>query len=76
MYPTELARICGMDPTRLKRVVFGHPPQYRVERSPFALGFIVRAETPEGPLYVITPSGLEEARSLMRAGPLRRGVRS
>lgn len=76
MFPTELARISHVDPTRLKEIVFGRPPRYSVERSPAALGLITTAETPDGMLYVITPRGLDEARRLRRAGPHRRGIRS
>ena len=75
MYPNELAIACRMHPSRLRDVIFGRPPYYRVERSPFALGWVVVVRTADGDVYAITPKGMEETEELARRGPMDRGWR-
>ena len=63
-YPSQLARACGLTPTRLAWVLHGRAPYYRPELSLFALGLARERRTPTGRVYEITTKGRKKARSL------------
>lgn len=76
MFPQELAEACNMDASRLRKVIFGYPPNYRIERSLATLGLVERTNTVDGDVYVITKAGLREAALLRAQGGEARGRRA
>ena len=66
-HPRFLARAIDVDPVRLRRIMSGHPPEYRIELSPISLGLATLVQTPTGMVYRITERGRKRARQLASA---------
>lgn len=75
MSANELATRCGWDIWWLEDVIFGDDENFSIERSPFALGQIVKRETPHGDFYEQTPAGRAEAIALLEEAEWERGRR-
>lgn len=75
-YPGQLAAAIGTDTTRLRRMLWGHIPEFDPELSPVPLGIIRPAFDARGRVvFAITPLGRDVARKLRRVprrGRLRR----
>lgn len=77
--PLALANACGVDARRLRQIMHGDWPQYRVELSLIPLGLAEEIGTPNGKVYRITDRGRRKARQLtarsVRKAVARRAVR-
>lgn len=65
-YLGQLARAVGVEPKRVRAVMFGAGEDYRAELSLVALGLASVRDEPNGRVYRITPRGLRKARSLAK----------
>jgi predicted transcriptional regulator with HTH domain len=63
--PRALAQACGIDPQRLRWILYGHPPKYSVELAFVPLGLVEERRTRSGrAYYAITDKGRRKARQI------------
>ena len=72
-YVNQLSRHTGIRPSRVRAVLVGKPPSYRVERSLVHLGLAREVGRGEGRAFEITSKGRRKARSFASAFAPRAG---